>query len=238
MRVWDDVLSSVDREVIRRVGYGKPRGLGERPALLIIDPQYNYMGADKPILDQIEEWPSGVGGSAWRAVERLQPLVNAFREKKHPVIYTRQVQKDLAFDGFSAKAVRDSSEYLEGAKGTSIVDCIAPQEGDLVIDKSYASAFYGTVLLSVLIKLKVDTLVVTGGTTGGCVRATCVDAISRNFDVAVVEDCVYDRIGVSHKVALLDLWMKYCDVMSSAEAIVYASKLRHRDLTSGRPPWS
>jgi len=225
MPLWDDILSPTDREVIRRGGYGQPRGLGERPALLIIDPQYNYAGADKPILEQIQEWPSGVGESAWRVIERLKPLIHAFREKKCPVIYTRQVQKTIAFDGFAAKAVRSSSQYLEGAKGTSIVEAIAPQEGDVVIDKSYASAFYGTPLLSVLIKLKVDTLIVTGGTTGGCVRATCVDAISRNFDVAVIEDCVYDRISASHKVALLDLWMKYCDVISSDAAVNYATRL-------------
>jgi len=223
--VWDDLLTPTDREVIRLGGYGKPRGLGERPALLIIDPQYNYAGADKPILEQIQEWPSGVGESAWRAVERLKPLITAFRERKRPVIYTRQVQKSIAFDGFAAKAVRSSPQYLEGSKGTSMVEPIAPQEGDRVIDKSYASAFYGTPLLSVLIKLKVDTLLVAGGTTSGCVRATCVDAISRNFDVAVVEDCVYDRISVSHKVALLDLWMKYCDVLSDRDALRYVQDL-------------
>jgi nicotinamidase-related amidase len=71
----------------------------------------------------------------------------------------------------------------------------------------------------------VDTLIVAGGTTSGCVRATCVDAISRNFDVAVVEDCVYDRISVSHKVALLDLWMKYCDVISHQEVVQYINAL-------------
>jgi len=225
MHIWDDILTSADREVIRSGGYGKPRGLGERPALLIIDPQYNYAGADRPILEQIKEWPSGVGESAWRAIDRLKPLIEAFRKKKRPIIYTRQVQKVVAFDGFAAKTVRDSSRYLEGAGGTSIVDEIAPQERDLVIEKSYASAFYGTSLLSVLIKLKVDTLIVAGGTTGGCVRATCVDAVSRNFDVAVAGDCVYDRISVSHKVALLDLWMKYCDLISALEAVRYVHAL-------------
>lgn len=225
MPVWDDILTHTDQEVIRRGGYGKPRGLGERPALLIIDPQYNYAGADKPILEQIQDWPSGVGESAWRAIARLKPLISAFREKKRPILYTRQIQKSIAFDGFAAKADRGPAQYLDGSKGTSIVEAIAPQEGDFVIDKSYASAFYGTPLLSVLIKLKVDTLIVTGGTTGGCVRATCVDAISRSFDVAVVEDCVYDRICASHKVALLDLWMKYCDVISSSAAVDYVTSL-------------
>jgi maleamate amidohydrolase len=225
MPIWDDILTPTDHEVIRRGGYGKPRGLGERPALLIIDLQYNYAGADKPIVEQITEWPSGVGGSAWRAIGRLKPLISAFREKKRPILYTRQVQKRLAFDGFAAKALRESSQYLEGSKGTSIVEEVAPREGDLVIDKSYASAFYGTPLLSILIKLKADTLIVTGGTTSGCVRAVCVDAVSRNFDVAVVEDCVYDRISASHKVALLDLWMKYCDVLSRDEAMDYIARL-------------
>ena len=144
MPLWDDILSPADREVIRRGGYGQPRGLGERPALLIIDPQYNYAGADKPILEQIQEWPSGVGESAWRAMERIKPLIRAFREKQRPIIYTRQVQKSIAFDGFAAKSVRSPFQYLEGSKETSIVEAIAPREGDVVIDKSYASAFYGT----------------------------------------------------------------------------------------------
>jgi len=226
MPVWDDVLTPVDREVIRRGGYGKPRGLGDHPVLLIIDPQYNYAGADSPILEQLQEWPSGAGESAWRAMERLKPVIAAFRETHRPVIYTRQVQQSIAFDGFAAKKTgQDFSQYLDGSKGTSIVDEIAPKEGDLVINKSYASAFYGTPLLSYLIKLKVDTLIVAGGTTSGCVRAACVDAVSRNFDAAVLEDCVYDRISISHKVALLDLWMKYCDVISGEEAVRYVQAL-------------
>ena len=98
---------------------------------------------------------------------------------------------------------------------------MAPKKGDLVINKSYSSAFYGTPLLSFLIKLRADTLIVTGGTSSGCIRATCVDAVSRNYNVAVLYDCVYDRINASHKVALLDLWMKYCDVIESGEFIEY-----------------
>ena len=103
---------------------------------------------------------------------------------------------------------------------------IKPQSEDLVVDKSYASAFYGTPLLSYLIKLKADTLIITGGTTSGCVRALCVDAVSRNFNVAVVKDAVFDRIGASHKIALLDLWMKYCDVISVGETVNYLKYLK------------
>lgn len=74
MRIFDDILTTVDREVIRRGGYGKTRGLGEHPVLMIIDAQYNYTGIDKPILNQIHEWPSGVGESSWRAIERIKRI--------------------------------------------------------------------------------------------------------------------------------------------------------------------
>ena len=221
MSIFDDILTKVDREVIRKGGYGKTRGFGEHPALMIIDPQYNYTGADRPILEQIREWPSGVGESSWRAIERIKRIVSVSRRRSIPIIYTRQIQDSIRFDGFAAKTDREQSQYLEGARGTKIVDELAPKKGDFVINKSYSSAFYGTPLLSFLIKLRADTLIVTGGTSSGCIRATCVDAVSRNFNVAVVEDCVFDRISVSHKVALLDLWMKYCDVITSEEAIRY-----------------
>ena len=226
MHIFDDILTAVDREVIRRGGYGKSRGLGEHPVLMIIDPQYNYTGADRPILDQISEWPSGVGESSWRAIAHIKRLLTVSRHKNIPIIYTRQIATNIAFDGFATKTDREQSQYLKGAKGTEIVDELAPEKGDLVIDKSYSSAFYGTPLLSFLIKLRADTLIVTGGTSSGCIRATCVDAVTRNFNVAVVEDCVYDRISVSHKVALLDLWMKYCDVITSDEAIGYLESTR------------
>ena len=73
--VWEEILTETDQEVIRRGGYGRPRGLGKHPALMIIDPQYNYAGADRPILEQIQEWPSGVGAAAWRAVERIRGIL-------------------------------------------------------------------------------------------------------------------------------------------------------------------
>jgi maleamate amidohydrolase len=219
--VWDDILTETDREVIRRGGYGRRRGLGKRPALMLIDPQYNYAGADRPILEQIQKWPSGVGTAAWRAVERIREVLKVCRGKSLPVIFTRHVQKDLKFDGFAMKTVRDQSLYLVGSRGTSIIATLLPEEGEIVIDKSYASAFYGTPLLSYLVRLGIDTLIITGGTTSGCVRAACIDAVTSGFNVAVVADCVYDRISVSHKTSLLDLWMKYCDVMGSDEVLVY-----------------
>ncbi len=84
--------------------------------------------------------------------------------------------------------------------------------------------FYGTPVLSWLVKLGIDTLILVGGSTSGCVRASAVDAVSRNFHVAVVEDCVYDRISISHAAGLLDMWMKYCDVVPSSEIEAYLAQ--------------
>ena len=139
-----------------------------------------------------------------------------------PVLYTRNVQKrTMRFDSFADKSTWDKKATLDGSEGSRIVDEIAPLEGDFVLDKSYASAFYGTPLPTYLVGLGADTLVITGVSTSGCVRATAVDAVTRGYKVAVVADAVADRIGASHQVALLDLWMKYTDVIDAASAADY-----------------
>jgi len=222
---WEDLLTETDREVIKKGGYGRRRGLGSRPALLLIDPQYNYLGEDRPVLDQIEDHPSGVGRAAWRAVPEIKRILSTARARGIPVFYTRQVHFKADFDNFALKAERDSSQYRDGARGTRIVDELAPEPGEPVIDKTGASAFSGTPLSSYLVSSKIDSLIILGGTTGGCVRATAVDAVSSGYDTTVVRDCVFDRIELSHKAALLDLWMKYCDLMSSDEVVDYLNGL-------------
>lgn len=220
--VWEDALTEVDKIVIEKGGYGKSRGLGKKPLLVIIDAQHNYVGADQPIEDQLEEWPSGGGSLAWKGIRQIKKLKEVAKENGIPVLYTRNVQKKTSnFDSFAAKAKRDNTKYIDGNPAADIVVEIAPDENDLVVDKSYASAFFGTPLISYLVKMGVDTLIIVGGSTSGCVRATAVDAVTRNFNVAVVEDAVYDRIELSHKAGLLDLWMKYCDVVKTEDMMNY-----------------
>jgi maleamate amidohydrolase len=223
---WSDALTQDDIAVIEKGGYGKQRGFGKKPLLMIIDPQYNYFGANKPIVDQLAEWPSGGGEGAWKAVGVIKDLKDKFAEKGLPVLYTRNVQKKtLQFDSFGLKAQRDNSKYLDDSPAAQIIEELAPADNDIVVDKSYASAFFGTPLISYLIKLGVDSLIIVGGSSSGCVRATAVDAVTRNFNVAVVTDATYDRISISHKAALLDLWMKYCDVVDSEDINLYLNKL-------------
>ena len=104
---------------------------------------------------------------------------------------------------------------------------LAPKDDDLVIDKRYSSAFYGTTLLTHLVQKGVDTIIIVGNSTSGCVRATAVDAKQRGFNGVIPEECVFDRIEASHKVGLLDLWMKYATVMSKDEVLAYLCRL-HR----------
>jgi maleamate amidohydrolase len=221
-RPWEDALTEVDQMVIKKGGYGKKRGLGKKPALVIIDIQHNYVGEDRPIQDQLDQWPSGGGDGAWAAIRKIKKLKEAADYYNIPTIYTRNVQKKtINFDSFAVKTDRDNSKYIDGRPETQIVRDLEPSEKDLVVDKSYASAFFGTPFISYLIKMGVDSLIVVGGSTSGCVRATAVDAVTHNFNVAVIEDCVYDRIELSHKAGLLDLWMKYCDVVPSDEIFEY-----------------
>ena len=222
-------LSDDERELVRRSGYGKARGLGTRPCLMVIDAQYYYVGNNVPLMEQIDQWPSGCGSTAWKAVPKIGNLLEAARKKDIPIVYTRQVQQSLfireKFDSLGAKIDRPHEDYVTGAKGIEIIDELAPKKGDLVIDKSYTSAFYATPLIGYLIKMGIDSILAMGGSTSGCVRSTLVDAAARNYNVAVIMDCVFDRIEMSHRAALLDLWMKYTDIFTHEEAVDYLQRV-------------
>ena len=231
MKVWDDLLTDRDRRVIANAGYGRQRGLGSRPVLAIIDCQCNYIGDDRPVDEQQDAWPAGGGREAWAAVRVIRRLKDAADSAGIPVFYTRNVQKrTIRFDSFAAKSTWDKNRSLDESEGSRIVTELTPQEQDVVIDKSYASAFYGTPMLTYLVSLAADTVLFAGVSTSGCVRASAVDAVTRGFKTAVIADAVADRIEASHKIALLDLWMKYADVVESGDVLAY---LAEREATIG-----
>jgi|TARA_B110000263_G_scaffold247525_1_gene260547 nicotinamidase-related amidase len=106
-------------------------------------------------------------------------------------------------------------------RGYNFVEEVSPEEGDILLPKRHASAFFGTALTSYLIDLKVDTLILVGCTTSGCIRATAVDAFSYNFAVVIPDECVYDRTQTSHDASLFDLDSKYADVLPLSEVTGY-----------------
>ena len=223
--IWSDLLIGDDAEVIKKGGFGSPRGLGQRPALLVVDPQPNYVGDRGPILDQLDKYPTGVGDRAWAAVEKAVPVIELFREKGLPVIFTRQIAKYLQFDGFARKSSRDRSGYVDGHPNTELVKEVNVQDRDIVIEKTSASIFSGTPIIKYLNQLDVNTLLVCGGVTSGCVRGAVVDAASLNYKVGVLYECLFDRIELSHRVSLLDMWMKYADLLSVEDAKAYVEGL-------------
>ncbi|WP_255197812.1 isochorismatase family protein [Halorarius litoreus] len=207
-RPWDSLLSDRDREVIEAAGYDEKgasnwntRGVGDSPMLLIIDVQRVTVGADVPITEAVEESRIAMGEVAHSALEHIVPFVEFVRDQEIPVTHTRVVPPPYGPDDPEVQ----------------IVDALAPREGEAVVDKRYASAFFGTDLVSRLIRANVDTLVVVGDTTSGCLRATVVDAQQFGFKVVVPEECVFDRIDLSHRASLLDMWMKYATVRPTSE---------------------
>lgn len=219
MKPWFGVISDEEERRYASAGFGGTGGFGSRPALLIIDVQYRTIGITRqPYWDAITEYPTSCGDVGWDAVDRIAPLLAVFRDKGFPVLYPHVAPKNAATDG-GRLAQKIPSIMGIDAKGYEFVEDIAPVAGDVLLPKKHPSAFFGTPLTSHLIDLGVDTLVVTGCTTSGCVRSSVTDAFALNFKVIVPEDCVYDRAPTSHAVNLWDMNGKYADVMPSSEVI-------------------
>jgi nicotinamidase-related amidase len=153
----------------------------------------------------------------WQAVEKIKSILEVFRERDFPVIYPYVAPKQ-SYDGGQLGAKVPALMTIAD-DGYRFVDAIAPREQDVLVPKRHPSAFFGTPLVSYLIDRQVDTLVITGATTSGCVRSSAVDAFAYNFRVIVPSDAVYDRAQSVHQVNLFDLAQKYADVMPSADVI-------------------
>lgn len=218
-RPWDGLVPASDQAAYAKAGFGGPSGLGQRPALFIIDMQYRTTGTRRvPMLEAMDEFPTSCGELAWAAADRVVPLLALFRAKGWPVLYPHVAPKNSAETGRLAAKV--PTMWSVPPKGYDFFEAIAPQEGDILVAKKHPSAFFGTSLASHLVDLQADTLVMTGCTTSGCVRASVVDAFSYNFRVVVPQDCVYDRGEIAHRANLFDMAQKYADVMPSAQLLV------------------
>jgi len=224
MRPWDGIIPEAEQRAYRAAGFGKSTGLGTRPALLIIDVQYRTTGTEpKPFWEAIREFPTSCGDVAWAAVRQMRPLLGLFREKAFPVLYPHVAPKK-AYDAGRLGAKVPSIMTVPEI-GYRFVQEVGPVAGEILVPKRHPSAFFESGLVSYLIDLGVDSLVVVGCTTSGCIRSSVVDAFSYNFRVLVPEECVYDRSAVSHAVNLFDMAEKYADVMPVAEVMARMSEL-------------
>jgi maleamate amidohydrolase len=220
------LMSEEEIAQLRRAGLGKRIGFGRRPALLVIDAQNYMVGPSGP--DDRNEYPSAcaTGRPALAVIGRL---AGAFRAAGRPVFYTRNVARpdgaDMGLKLLKRGILKIEGWYLEGTKGAEIAPEVAPQPQDIVLTKGKQSGFHGTPLLNLLIAAEVDTVVITGGSTSNCVRATAIDASSHNFRTIVPRDAVFDRVRISHEVNLMDIARQLGDVVSSDEVLAYLHRL-------------
>jgi len=229
--IWTPFLTERDKAVFAASGYGARQGFGKRPAILVIDVNYNFCGDKRePILESIKRWRNACGAEAWDGVAAIRTLIDSGRAKGLPILYSTGVRREDDWDAGSwAWKNSRSAERVHPtgvqADGNTIVPDIAPGPDDLVIYKQKPSAFYGTNLLSWLMLLGADSLIVTGTTTSGCVRATVLDAFSNNFRVSLVEEGCFDRAQASHAINLCDMHAKYADVIKLEESLAFIQSL-------------
>lgn len=242
--IWNQFLTERDKAVFGSAGYGARAGFGQRPAVIVIDVNYNFTGdRDEPILESIKRWRNSCGEDAWKALPALQKLLGAARAKGLPVIYSTGTRRPDNWDagGWAWKNSRnaeDAKTRSTNMDGNAINAEIAPAPQDIVIEKLKPSVFFGTPLLSFLVDLKVDSLLITGTTTSGCVRATVIDGFSNNYRCTLVEEGCFDRSQASHAINLCDMQAKYADVVKLDETLAYIAGLPDGlfpNLPSGKP---
>lgn len=223
---WESYLGEQDRATLARGKWGQRIAPGERPAVVSIDVQ-NYMVGRRGQPDG--EYPFSCGEVGWAAVDAAKEILAAARAAGAPVLYTRFALDAGGCEGgmFARKVGKGSGEhaFIEGTHGAELVEEVGPRPGDLVFTKKKVSAFFGTPLLSYLTDLKVDTVIVIGGSTSNCVRGTVVDASQYNFRVLVPQEAVFDRIPLSHAVSLFDMNRTYADVLPTAEVVAYLRRI-------------
>jgi maleamate amidohydrolase len=215
--------SKEDEEFFRQRGFGIKIGFGERPALIIIDMLKGFTDATMPL-----------GANLDTQIEAQKPLLKVAHERDIPVIfstvmYEEAEAKDAGLWGIKMKG---SLTLTAGSEAVKVDPRLGMQPKDILLVKKYASCFFGTDLVPRLNSRRVDTLIITGCTTSGCVRATAVDAVQNGFRPVVVREAVGDRSAAAHEQSLFDLNAKYADVVSLDETLQYLKTVGHNRPTA------
>jgi len=191
-------------------------GFGDTPALLVIDFLQGYTTEGAPL------YAPGVV----TAVAETPELLAAARAKGIPILHTqvRYTPPDFLDGGVWVKKAPVLKCLVEGNPFAEFCPEVRPQEGEVVLTKQYASAFFGTSLSTTLAAARVDTLIIAGCTTSGCIRATAVDSLQHGLRTIVVRECVGDRHEAPHEANLFDIDAKYGDVVGKAEVLDYLDR--------------
>jgi len=201
-----------DAEFFERRGFGQKLGFGLRPALLVVDMIKAFTNPDMPL-----------GADLEGQIEALQPILRVAHDQQAPVIFSTVAYEDenLRDAGIFGRKHKGSATLRAGTESVDVDPRLEFRKGDSLLVKKYASCFFGTDLVSRLLTHQVDTLIITGCTTSGCVRASAVDACQIGFLPMVVREAVGDRSRSAHEQSLFDLNAKYADVVSLEETLQY-----------------
>lgn len=200
-------------EFFRQRGFGQEIGFGRRPAIVVVDLIYAFTDPEAPL-----------GSDLDTVMSATVKVLDAARQAQTPIFYTT-VQYDDEFRdaGIWYRKQAGITTLRAGTRGVELDSRLGRREGEPLIPKKYASSFFGTDFSSRLTSMSVDTLIITGCTTSGCVRATAVDAVQLGFRPMVVREAVGDRSPRAHEQSLFDLHQKYADVVSLAATTAYLS---------------
>jgi maleamate amidohydrolase len=201
-----------DAEFFEQRGFGQKLGFGLRPALLVVDMVKAFTNPDMPL-----------GANLESQIAAIQPLLRIAHDQRAPVIFSTVAYEDenLRDAGIFGRKQKGSTTLRAGTESVMVEPRLEFRKGDSLLVKKYASCFFGTDLVSRLLNSQVDTLIITGCTTSGCVRASAVDACQIGFRPMVVREAVGDRSRSAHEQSLFDLNAKYADVVSLEETLQY-----------------
>jgi len=205
-----------DLAIYRSQGIGQRMGFGKRPALLIID-----------FINGFNDPAAFGGGNIQAAIDRTAELLAVARHLELPILFTTHVYaEDGSEDSlFNLKMPRMRDGLKRGSHAVQVVDKLKPRPGERVVEKHFPSAFFGTDVAGWLAMKGVDTAIVTGCTTSGCVRATVVDAMGQGYRPMVPRECVGDRALGPHEANLFDMDQKYADVMPLTDVLAELDRL-------------
>ena len=177
-------------------------GIGSSPALVVVDMCRGFIDPSSPLGFECKE-----------VIKANIKLVQKFRAQKLPVIFTTTIYRDISEASVFRSKIPALNILEPESDAVSFIDELAPSLDEMIIEKKFASAFFDTDLAAYLQNLNIDSVIISGVTTSGCVRATALDAMQNNFLTIVAEDCVGDRDQDAHYANLFDLKAKYADVL-------------------------
>jgi len=225
MKLWDQYLNESDRAVLDRGRFARRMGYGTKPAVIVIDAQRYMVGEE----GNDHAWPSSCGAVGRTALGHIQRIVQQAQDSSVPCFFTLfeldPQGKDIGVYGRKRDLLDSPHWCLAGTPGAQLSPALTPSQRDVVFVKKKPSGFHGTPLLGYLVERQIDTVIIVGGATSNCIRATVFDASSYNFRTIVPQEAVFDRIPISHAISLFDMDRQFADVVAVDDVLMYLKHL-------------